>query len=146
MGFAVVAALAGVLIAPRHAFAAPDIVGSWEQLDEDTHKVQALIEIRNQGGTYAGRVIKFYPDPGETPDPICDACKGAKKGKHLVGLTVIENVHRDGDVFDGGTVTDPEDGGVYRVILKPSPDGRALAVTGFIGSPLLGQTRVWVRP
>jgi uncharacterized protein (DUF2147 family) len=131
-------------LAPSLA-AGPDIKGVWAQLDEDTHKDQALIEISSQGSLYFGRIIKYYPDPGESADPICTACKGDKRGRHLIGIEVIENVRRHGDVFDGGTITDPDDGGVYNVILKPSADGRNLSVTGYIGSPLLGETRVWKR-
>jgi uncharacterized protein (DUF2147 family) len=139
-GLALVASLVGL----EASFAGgPDIVGVWAQLDDDTHKDQALIEISSRGGLYVGRIIRYFPDPGEPADPICTACKGDKKGRHIIGLEVIENVRRHGDVFHGGTITDPDDGGVYNVILKPSADGRSLEVTGYLGTPLLGETRVW---
>lgn len=134
-----------LLLAGPAAGAGADITGTWAQLDDDTHQDQALIEISNHDGVYVGHIVKYFPDPGESPDPICEACKGAKKGRHIVGLAVIENVRRHGAVFDGGTVTDPDDGSEYDVTLKPSSDGRTLSVTGYLGSPVLGQTRTWYR-
>lgn len=127
------------------ASGADPIVGQWVQADDDTLAPDAVIEIREAGGVYSGTIIKLYPAPDRPATPRCTACAGALKDKPIVGLTVIEGVRRAGASFDGGSILDPETGKSYSVRIKPAPDGRSLAVTGYVGLPALGETRVWTR-
>ena len=82
---------------------------------------------------------------GEDPNPHCTQCKGALKNQPVIGMRVIEGLRQRGNAYDGGTVTDPDTGVVYRVKLVPSADGETLAVTGYVGISLLGKTETWTR-
>lgn len=125
--------------------AADPITGQWVQDDDDTHAPDAVIEIREAAGLYTGTIVKLYPAPDRPASPRCTACDGARKDQPIVGLTVIEGVRRAGANFDGGSILDPETGKSYSVVLKPAADGRTLAVTGYVGLPAFGETRVWKR-
>jgi uncharacterized protein (DUF2147 family) len=138
-----VALAPSLLCAPSNA--ATSILGTWVQVDDETHKPQSLIAITEVAGTYQATVVKLFPDSGAPPNPKCTACTGEKKDKPIAGLKVMENVRGDGEVYRGGTITDPDDGTVYRVKLVPSADGRSLAVTGYVGISLFGRTQVWIR-
>jgi uncharacterized protein (DUF2147 family) len=63
----------------------------------------------------------------------------------MKGLLVISGVHRDGDVWDGGEILDPDIGKVYRVKLKLADGGKKLLVRGYIGFSLFGRTQTWIR-
>lgn len=142
------AALALLLAATPAGAAGPStdpIVGQWVQEDDDTHAPDAVIEIREAAGLYTGTIVKLYPAPDRPATPRCTACDGARKNQPIVGLTVIEGVRRAGATFDGGSILDPETGKSYSVRLKPAVDGKTLAVTGYVGLPVLGETRVWTR-
>jgi uncharacterized protein (DUF2147 family) len=125
--------------------AADPIVGQWVQEDDETHAPDAVIEIREAAGLYSGTIVKLYPAPDRPAAPRCTACGGALKDRPIVGLTIIEGVRRAGTNFDGGSILDPETGKSYSVVLKPAADGRTLAVTGYVGLPAFGETRVWTR-
>ncbi len=60
-------------------------------------------------------------------------------------MTILWNMHRDGDTWDGGEILDPEEGKTYRGKLHPIDDGARLEVRGFIGFSLFGRTQVWER-
>jgi len=54
-------------------------------------------------------------------------------------------VKRDGDGWGGGTILQPSSGKEYSVRLHLADSGRKLAVRGYVGSPLFGQTQTWTR-
>jgi uncharacterized protein (DUF2147 family) len=60
-------------------------------------------------------------------------------------MTILWNMHRHGDTWEGGEILDPEEGSVYRCKLHPVSDGSKLEVRGFIGISLLGRTQTWER-
>lgn len=123
----------------------PSAAGTWQQIDDKTGGVGALVAIREEGGAWNGYIIKIFPDPGDPPNPICDNCKGAQRGRPVLGMRLIEGLHRNGAVYDGGTITDPSSGTAYNVSLTVSPDGNRLDVHGYVGVALLGRTQVWTR-
>jgi uncharacterized protein (DUF2147 family) len=140
------AALAIVLAMamPLRADAA-DITGVWQQIDDETNELQSLVAIRRANGIYEGTITKLFPKPGEPANPLCDECKGGLKNAPIIGLKIIANMKRHGDVYDGGTILDPDEGNVYSALLKPSEDGRTLTVTGYIGAPRFGRSQIWKR-
>jgi len=60
-------------------------------------------------------------------------------------MTILWNLRRQGDTWEGGEILDPENGSVYRCKLHPVSDGSKLEVRGFIGISLLGRTQTWMR-
>ena len=120
-------------------------VGLWEQVDEKSGKAESWFRITERNGVYEGTIVKIFPKPGEDPNPTCDKCEGADRGKPFVGLTLIKGMRRQGDTYEDGTITDPRDGTVYRATMRVSPDGRKLDVRGYIGISLFGRTQIWTR-
>lgn len=119
--------------------------GTWQQIDEKTGSVGALVVIRDEGGRWNGYITKIYPDPDDPPNPVCENCKGSLRGRPILGLRLIQGLHRNGAVYEGGTIVDPRSGTEYNVALTVSPDGSRLNVHGYVGVALLGRTQVWTR-
>ncbi|TCP06176.1 uncharacterized protein (DUF2147 family) [Caldimonas thermodepolymerans] len=139
-------AIVALLVAGA-AWAQPTPVGLWKTIDDETRKEKSLVRITEADGVIAGRIEQLL-DPATRPDAVCEKCSDERKGQPLVGLEVIRNVRRnatDPQLWDGGTILDPNNGKEYRVRLKPVEEGKKLEVRGYIGAPLLGRTQVWQR-
>jgi uncharacterized protein (DUF2147 family) len=135
----------GLMMAAAAAFAQATPTGLWKTIDDKTGKERSLIRITEGGGIYTGRIEKSL-DPGSEPNAVCDKCTDERKGKPLIGMAIIRNAKQSADdkgIFDGGDITDPDNGKVYRLRLKPLKDGKKLEVRGFIGPFYRNQT--WIR-
>ena len=120
-------------------------VGLWRSIDDQTSKPKAEIRITAQsGGVLSGVVERAITTEG---DPICNLCTDDRKGKSKVGMEIIRDARQtEGkDVWEGGTVLDPESGTVYRLKMTPIDGGKKLEVRGFVGFALLGRTQTWIR-
>jgi uncharacterized protein (DUF2147 family) len=134
-----------LLLASSLALAQATPAGLWKTIDDKTGKERSLIRVSESGGVYTGRIDKRL-DPDAKPTDVCDKCTDERKGQPLQGLVLIRNVKAsadDKDVFEGGDITDPENGKVYRVRLKPMEGGKKLEVRGYIGPFYRNQT--WIR-
>jgi uncharacterized protein (DUF2147 family) len=49
------------------------------------------------------------------------------------------------DVWEGGTIVEPESGTVYKAKVTPIDGGAKLEMRGFVGFALLGRTQTWIR-
>ncbi len=119
---------------------AQSILGKWKTIDDVSGKPRSVVEISQEGDKFFGKIIKFFPEPGDDPDPICEECKGPKKGKKVVGLQIIEDMMQDGDEYKGGEILDPENGKVYDCKLWVE-DG-SLKVRGYL--LFLYRTQTWL--
>jgi uncharacterized protein (DUF2147 family) len=120
-------------------------VGRWKTIDDITGKAKSVVLIWEQGGKLFGRIQKLVdPDPKD-PNPTCDGCAGAQKGKPVVGLQILWNLQKNGDGWSGGTILDPATGKTYKCLLSVEDGGTKLKVRGFIGLSLLGRTQYWLR-
>lgn len=120
-------------------------VGLWKTIDDETKKEKSLVRIVDGGGTLTGRIEKVL-DPTAKPDEVCDKCTDERKGKPIVGLTIIRNAkadEADKSLWTGGDITDPNNGKTYRLRLKPLDGGKQLEVRGYIGPFFRNQT--WIR-
>ena len=127
------------------AWAQSSPAGLWKTIDDNTKKERSLVRISEAGGVYTGRIEKGL-DPASDASAVCDKCTDDRKGKPLIGMVLIRNIKQnadDKDIFDGGDITDPDNGKVYRLRLKPLDEGRKLEVRGFIGPFYRNQT--WQR-
>jgi uncharacterized protein (DUF2147 family) len=134
-----------LLFASSLALAQATPAGLWKTIDDKTGKERSLIRISESGGVYTGRIDKRL-DPDAKPTDVCDKCTDERKGQPLQGLVLVRNVKASADdkeVFEGGDITDPENGKVYRVRLKPMEGGKKLEVRGYIGPFYRNQT--WIR-
>ncbi len=139
------AAVAMLAIARSSAASAQTATGVWQQIDNDTGKVNALVTFAERGGVFEGWLSKLFLDPGDDPNPRCQECSGSKHGKPILGLVFIEGMRRSGLEYRGGTILDPDSGTVYSASMKLSPDGASLTVRGYLGIPLFGQSQTWKR-
>ncbi|HZP65400.1 MAG TPA: DUF2147 domain-containing protein [Rudaea sp.] len=127
------------------AAADPAPTGTWKTIDDDTHEPKAIVEISEHDGVLSGRIVRLFREPGEEANPRCKECPGERHDQPVLGMTILWNMHRDGDVWDGGEILDPEEGKTYRCKLHLAPGGEVLEVRGYIGFSLLGRTQLWQR-
>lgn len=131
----------GLLLAATAAQAQNTPVGLWKTTDEKTGQEKSLVRITDGGGVISGKVEKLL-HPSK-PNPTCEKCTDDRQGKPITGLTIIEGLRQDGDVWDGGKILDPENGKVYTVRLKPIDGGKTLQVRGYLGP--FYRTQTWSR-
>ena len=118
-------------------------VGLWKTIDDDGKTEKSYVRISESGGLISGKVEKVL-DPKAKPDDVCDKCSDERKDKPIVGLTIIRNAKKSSDdTWEGGDITDPNNGKVYRLRLKPLDGGKKLEVRGYIGPFFRNQQ--WVR-
>ena len=117
------------------------IIGKWETFDDKTNEKKAIIEIYNKDNIYFAKIVETFIGP---KNATCQKCKGTKKDKPIIELVIIENIRKNRNEFDGGTILDPESGVIYRCYLKLI-DNNKLKVRGFVGFSIFGRTQYWRR-
>ena len=133
----------GLAAVPMFA-SAQSPVGKWKTIDDETGKAKSIVEITQaSNGTLQGRVIEILSsDRG--PNPTCDKCSGANKGKPVKGMVILWGLKPDGNgKWAGGTVLDPAKGKTYKSKLELTSGGDKLGMSGCIAFICREQT--WVR-
>lgn len=140
-----IAIAACLLLGPTITWAADDTpVGTWRQVDDATGKVKSIIQITDNSGQLQAKVLQvLISDDG--PHPVCKKCDGERKDQPIEGMTIMWGVAKDGDVWDGGKILDPQSGTVYKVKLSLEDGGQKLDVRGYVGFALMGRTQTWIR-
>jgi uncharacterized protein (DUF2147 family) len=141
----VLATLLTLLALPAFGQVTP--VGLWKTVDDTTGREKGLVRIVAENGVLTGR-IEGNLDPSAPQHRICDLCTDERKGKPLLGLTILRGVRASADeagIWNGGDILDPDVGKIYRVRLRPLKDGKEMEVRGYIGFPFLGRTQIWIR-
>jgi uncharacterized protein (DUF2147 family) len=138
--------LSVILIVTLLAFSnvqAQDIVGRWKTIDDETGKEKSIVNIYMQDGKYFGKIDTLFREPDEDPDPVCDKCppEDPRYNKKLVGMVILENLEKDGDEWDDGSILDPGKGKVYDCKMWIE-DGN-LKVRGYLF--FLYRTQTWYR-
>lgn len=121
-------------------------VGRWQTIDDETGKPKSIVQIEQAGnGTLSGKVVEILQsDHG--PNPMCDKCDGAQKGKPIKGMTILWGLKPDGTaVWSGGSVLDPAKGKTYKAKVTLTDGGKKLQMRGYIGIEALGRTQTWIR-
>ena len=132
----------GLFAALAHAQATP--AGLWKTVDDDSRKEKSLVRISEAGGVFTGKIEKLL-DPTRQDD-VCDKCTDDRKGKPILGMTIVRNARQDADdkaLWTGGDITDPNNGKLYKLRLKPVDGGKTLEVRGYIGP--FYRTQTWIR-
>jgi uncharacterized protein (DUF2147 family) len=129
------------LIAATVVHAQNTPVGLWKTVDDKTGQDKSLVRISDTGGVLTGRIEKLlHPS---SPNPLCNRCRDDRHGRPMVGLSIIDGLRQDGEVWDGGRILDPQNGKLYTVRLKLIDGGKELEVRGYIG-PFF-RTQTWSR-
>ncbi len=121
-------------------------VGRWQTIDDETGKPKSIVQIEQAGnGTLSGKVVEILQS-NHGPNPMCDKCDGAQKGKPIKGMTILWGLKPDGTaVWSGGSVLDPAKGKTYKAKVTLTDGGKKLQMRGYIGIEALGRTQTWVR-
>lgn len=121
-------------------------VGRWRTIDDDTKSERSIVEVTKVGDELQGRVLRIFYRPDEKPDPVCELCEGARKDQPVIGMTFLWGLKPDGgNDWAGGAILDPKNGKIYNAKLSLTEAGSQLRVRGYIGTPLLGRTQIWLR-
>lgn len=127
------------------AFAANNTpAGLWKSIDDNTGKPRSLIRITEHQGEYSA-VIEKGLLATDTGDAVCDKCTDSRKGKRVIGMTIVEGIKLKGDSYEGGEILDPENGKTYLCKMKLDETGSKLEVRGYIGISLFGRSQIWTR-
>ena len=119
-------------------------VGLWKTIDDTTGKPHSLIRISDKNGELIATIEKGLL-PTDSPNDVCDKCEGARKGKPLIGMVIMDGMKAKGDTFEGGHILDPDNGEIYNCKIKLDGTGNKLEVRGFIGISLIGRSQIWMR-
>jgi uncharacterized protein (DUF2147 family) len=121
------------------------VLGIWKTIDEKTNQPSSFIRLDEKNGELIGTVTELIPSPGETLVTHCNLCKDDRKGKPIIGMTIMKGLKKSSPgIWSGGEILDPEEGEIYKVKITMVND-KTLEVRGYIGIPLLGRTQTWVR-
>jgi uncharacterized protein (DUF2147 family) len=140
-------AVAGVLMASAVVAMAQSAtaVGTWQTIDDHTGQPKALVQITPDGnGNLTGKIIKGL-NPNDDPNRRCTACTDERKDQLMLGMTIINDMKKDGDGWDGGHILDPENGKLYKCKMHLEDGGQKLVVRGYIGVSLIGRSQTWIR-
>jgi uncharacterized protein (DUF2147 family) len=139
-------ALIGAFVFAQTAAAAEvSPAGRWVSIDDKDGKPRSVIEIADLAGTLQAKVVQIYDRPGDNPGHLCKKCNGELKNKPVLGMMIMMGLKRDGDVWDGGTILDPDSGNTYSAKLQVVDGGQKLEVRGYLGISLFGRSQTWVR-
>ena len=118
--------------------------GRWKTFDDETGRARSIVTItRTSSGTLQGQVTEII-DQEHGPDPLCDQCTGANKGKPIKGLVILWGLKPDGDRrWSAGSVLDPANGKTYRAKVELKQGGGKLGMSGCIAFICREQT--WLR-
>jgi len=135
-----VATIAVLVVGAATAVAADSPLGAWKTVDEKSGKIVSEVQVYDQGGKLFGKIVRLTePTDANGKPKLCTKCQGADKDQPIVGLIILKGLSADGDRYKGGTITDPEDGKVYKSELWR--EGDTLRVRGYLG--LFYRTQTW---
>ena len=141
------ALLSAITLWSAHAAAQMTPIGNWHSIDDETKKPKAEVRISlNAAGTLSGVVEKSLL-PVSDEDPLCNLCTDDRKGKPKIGMEIIRGGKKaEGkDVWEEGKILDPSNGKNYSLRLTPIEGGKKMEVRGYIGTPMIGRTQIWIR-
>ena len=132
-----------MLAVPVAAAAQDSPVGRWKTIDDETGKVKSIVEISKAAdGKLRGTVVEILHS-ARGPNPTCDDCTGANKGKPIKGMTILWGLRGEGSgEYAGGRILDPAKGKDYKAKLEMLGDDR-LGVSGCIA--FFCRQQEWVR-
>jgi len=143
--FPVMIVSAGALAGEQAITMQPSPVGRWITVDDATGKAKSVVQIWEEDGRLYGKIEQLLqPDP-KYPNPQCVRCVGELKDKPVIGMRILWDLRKNGDMWSGGMVLDPENGKSYHCSLELKDDGNRLRIRAFVGFSWLGRTQYWLR-
>ncbi len=121
---------------------AQSIFGKWENRDEETNKVDSVIEVYQKEGKAYAKIIEITDKNRQ--DALCDKCSGKRKNNPILGMNILTGLKKDGDEWSGGKILDPKNGKEYKCYIKLDNNNK-LKIRGYIGFAAFGRTAYWYR-
>ncbi|TCP24324.1 uncharacterized protein DUF2147 [Tenacibaculum skagerrakense] len=121
---------------------AQTIFGKWENRDEETGKVDSVIEVFEKDGKAYAKIVEITDQNRQ--DAVCDKCIGKNKDQKILGMNILTGLQKDGEEWSGGKILDPKNGKKYKCYIQ-LVDADKLKIRGYIGFSLLGRTAYWFR-
>ncbi|MFT6244073.1 MAG: hypothetical protein ACJAXI_000838 [Crocinitomicaceae bacterium] len=91
------------------------IIGKWETFDGKTNEKKAIVEIYNKGNLYFAKIVETFISK---KNATCQNYKGTSKDKPIIGFVITQNISKNGNKYDEGTILDPEPEVVYNCNLR----------------------------
>ena len=130
-----------IFFAGFHSISAQgDILGQWKTIDDETGKEKSIVEIYENNGKIYGKIVEILT---EKKKAVCSKCDGDKKDQPILDMVIIEGLEKDDDVYEGGTILNPENGKEYKCRLKIGEDKDTLQVRGYVA--FFYKTQYWKR-
>lgn len=121
---------------------AQSIFGKWENRDEDTGKIDSVIEVYEKDGKAYAKIVEIT-NP-ERKNAVCDKCEDNRKNKPILGMNILTGLSKDGNEWSGGEILDPKKGKIYNCFIELKGKNK-LKVRGYMGVSLFGRTVYWHR-
>lgn len=132
-----------LVLAGLQAAAAQGPAGRWETVNRSDGAPAGIVRLFVRDGALFGQIERIY-DPARQA-LRCGRCDDDRRGQPFVGLEFLRGLRPDGDIWDGGTVLDPDTGRVYRASVRVTDGGRHLVIRGYLGISLFGGSQTWTR-
>lgn len=119
-----------------------EVFGEWKTIDDNSGIAKSIVEIYEKDGEVYGRIKRIFKESKR--DLLCTECKGELKNQKVEGMVILKNLSKDGDKYEDGTITDPENGKVYdaKIWLKEDKPN-TLMVRGYLS--IFYRTQEWKR-
>ena len=119
------------------------VVGTWVTDGDKSH-----VEIAPCGLKLCG-IIVWLKEPLDDDGKLKHDANNPHKilrDRSIVGLPLLANfvASTEGNVWEDGTIYNPEDGKTYSCTLTLL-DTKTLKVRGYVGLPMFGKTQIWKR-
>ncbi|SHI76039.1 Uncharacterized conserved protein, DUF2147 family [Mesonia phycicola] len=119
-----------------------EITGEWQVIEKETGEAKSIVKIYQENNKLYGKVIRILNEEKRTK--LCTKCKGQDKNKKIEGLVLMKHFTKEGHTYINGTITNPDDGKVYRSKMWLDKDNpNLLNVRGYIG--IFYKTVQWQR-
>jgi uncharacterized protein (DUF2147 family) len=129
------------LSAPVYAGPPMSPVGLWKTFNDD-NQATGLVRITDSGGVLSGKVEKILIGD---PAAKCTQCPAddPRKDQPIVGMTVLKDMKKEGDLYSGGTILKAGDGTIAKAEIRVVDGGQKIEMKGRVG--IFSKTVTWIR-